>query len=264
VVTGDPNGAAIAGARVALLDGPQAGRSATADSAGAFAIASLTQAGFNVRFSASGYTDEVRGISLDRDVRLDVRLRAIRMWALSGTVLDDSNGRAVSGATVQILDGVSQGRSATTSGSGTFSISGIAEGGFNIRASASGFQNNDRAIDLRSNVSTELRLRPVQSAPAPGSGARVIFESRSACGCTMGGSTISLRLNGNVLGTMSCSAAPRTFDVAPGRYRINACDPSGDCWQTEDRTLAAGDEYRYVMTCNSTTLRSFAVPKVRQ
>ncbi len=257
-VSGDPSGAPIAGARVAISDGPNAGRSATTNASGAFSLTGLARSGFTAMFSAQGFVDGSRPVTLDRNVQLDVRLVAVpvvRTWTVSGTVIDDAANRPISGATVAVLDGVNQGRSATTNGAGSYAITGLREGGFTMRATASGFQNGDRSLSLTSNQTVDFRLRAPSTGGGGdgglGSGARVVFETQNACPCTRGGNTIALRLNNNTVGSMSCSSGSRTVDVAPGRYTVKGCDPSGSCWNSEDVSLGNGDEGRYTMSCAS-------------
>ena len=57
-------GAAIAGATVAVLDGPNANAQTTTDSDGRYMFASLQQAGFSVRVSSNGYLPMTRGVTL--------------------------------------------------------------------------------------------------------------------------------------------------------------------------------------------------------
>lgn len=67
------------------------------------------------------------------------------------------------------------------------------------------------------------------------------------CRCTYG-STITLSIDGNTVGTMSCAQGSRTFDVRAGSHTVNGCD-STECWGAARPTISAGGEYVYEMTC---------------
>ena len=69
----DDNGA-LSGVSVRILDGPNANGATTTDGSGGYSFAGLSQAGFSVRFSLSGYNDTLRGVQLTQDTTLDVVL----------------------------------------------------------------------------------------------------------------------------------------------------------------------------------------------
>jgi len=71
LVTSSPAGGPLSGSVVTIVDGPDAGRQATADSLGRYALADLHPAGFSVRASAKGYRDMTRGITLTANVQAD-------------------------------------------------------------------------------------------------------------------------------------------------------------------------------------------------
>jgi hypothetical protein len=79
----------IAGAVVAILDGTDAGRTATTDANGSYRIEGLRVGGFNVSVNAGGYEESRAGINLAGSVTHNVQLRpAFRTLdeTLSGTV----------------------------------------------------------------------------------------------------------------------------------------------------------------------------------
>lgn len=125
-----------------------------------------------------------------------------------------------------------------------------------MRVSASGYQHVERSLALTSSQTLDFRLRRTSggsgssgSGSGTGSGARVRYESRNACPCTQGGSTITLRLNGNAVGTLSCNNATRTVSVSPGRHTVSANDPAGLYWDSETFDIAQDAEVTYVMSC---------------
>jgi carboxypeptidase family protein len=67
-------GGGISGATVVVVDGPDLGKQATADSAGRYSFSGLQQAGFSVRASASSYTPATRGVTLTANMVADFQL----------------------------------------------------------------------------------------------------------------------------------------------------------------------------------------------
>ena len=67
-------GGGISGATVAVLDGPDLGKQATADTAGRYSFSGLQQAGFSVRASASSYNPVTRGVTLNAHMVVDFQL----------------------------------------------------------------------------------------------------------------------------------------------------------------------------------------------
>jgi hypothetical protein len=79
-------GVPLTATTVAILDGPDAGRTATTDSVGAFQIADLRLAGFTVRFRNDGYDSVFRSVMLVSDTSLAIAMRPA-MQSLAGTGL---------------------------------------------------------------------------------------------------------------------------------------------------------------------------------
>lgn len=77
VVTDESTGRPIASARVAVVDGPSSGRSATSDGNGYYSLGNIDQTSFTARATASGYFNSDKGLTLTRDTRLDFQLRAV-------------------------------------------------------------------------------------------------------------------------------------------------------------------------------------------
>jgi hypothetical protein len=73
----DSQNTSLSSVNVQILDGPAANRSTATDTNGNYSFTALTPAGFNVRFSRSGYTSVDRGVNLTADTRVDVNLAAI-------------------------------------------------------------------------------------------------------------------------------------------------------------------------------------------
>ena len=66
--------AGIAGASVLVVDGPNAGKSATTDAAGSYSFTGLQQSGFTANASASNYTSQSKSVTLTSDQTLSFQL----------------------------------------------------------------------------------------------------------------------------------------------------------------------------------------------
>lgn len=75
----------ISGARVAVNDGPNAGRSATADANGLYTLSALAQGGFTARATANGYTQADRGVTLTQNTQVSFALRPAAPLSFTGT-----------------------------------------------------------------------------------------------------------------------------------------------------------------------------------
>jgi hypothetical protein len=83
------DGAAVPGAAVYLLDGPDAGRRAQADAAGRVLLERLTQAGFTVCSKAEGFTEACAGITLTSSQNVTLTLARLAPPARRGVVRAD-------------------------------------------------------------------------------------------------------------------------------------------------------------------------------
>jgi hypothetical protein len=67
-----------------ILDGPNAGRSATANSSGAYSFTGLTGGGFTIAITANGFVTQNRGVTLISDSTLSVALLPSQVFSQSG------------------------------------------------------------------------------------------------------------------------------------------------------------------------------------
>ena len=85
-MTDGVNGKGIRDVTVRILDGPNAGRSAATDDAGAFVLADLIESTFTVRISQAFYDSVDRVVVLNGDARLDVSMKpALNVSGFYGT-----------------------------------------------------------------------------------------------------------------------------------------------------------------------------------
>lgn len=91
IVSDTSNGAGVNGATVTVIDGPNAGKSGTADGAGHYQIANLQPGGFTARARAQYYNEFAKPMTLSSNATLDFALAPIPLFKVSGkgdTVFD--------------------------------------------------------------------------------------------------------------------------------------------------------------------------------
>jgi Carboxypeptidase regulatory-like domain/Putative binding domain, N-terminal len=67
----------VAGGTVQILDGPNAGKTSLTDAGGAYSLSGLISGSFMLRATASGYDPREQGVTIARDMALDLKLRPI-------------------------------------------------------------------------------------------------------------------------------------------------------------------------------------------
>ncbi len=81
----------------------------------------------------------------------------VNTWNLTGTV-SSSTGGGVTGATVAVVDGPDLGKQATADAAGRYSFTGLQQGGFSVRASASSYTPMTRGVTLTANMVADFQL----------------------------------------------------------------------------------------------------------
>jgi hypothetical protein len=123
-VTDSGTGAGLAGAKVSITSGPDTGASATADSAGAYTLAGLSQGALVVRATASNYVTGSKSISLQSNEVLAIPLTPDPRAATYPT--------PPAGSTIIGFAGVSH----------DAAVSSHAESGFTVSATSAGWLGN--------------------------------------------------------------------------------------------------------------------------
>ncbi len=137
---------------------------------------------------------------------------------LSGTITRTTGGAAVSGASVQaILAGVSVG-SATTNGSGAYSISALAPGTYDARVSATGLFTEVRSTSISSGATTTLNVGMLQ----PGSISGKVTQSNGTT--PIAGAAVTLYSGPTPKGAASTNATGdySVGGLRPGSYTVQA------------------------------------------
>jgi len=161
------SGGVISGATVQVLDGANAGKSATTSSTGSYSITGLTPGGFTVRASASGYSPLSRGVTMTSDSTQNFTLPVVAQatFTMAGVVTNKNTGRGIGSATVRVLDGANAGKSDATDGNGYYSIPALVRAGFTAQASASGFVSADKPVGIDGDTRVDFQLTPVSGTP---------------------------------------------------------------------------------------------------
>lgn len=91
-------------------------------------------------------------------------------FRLCGNVREDGGG-GLNGARVEFTDGSNAGKNATTNGAGDYCINDALPGGFTVRASLSGFDNQNLGVGISADTTLNFTLRrnatPVPNPPGP-------------------------------------------------------------------------------------------------
>jgi hypothetical protein len=137
----------------------------------------------------------------------------VNTWNLTGTVSSATGG--ISGATIAVVDGPDLGRQATADTAGRYSLSGLQQAGFTIRASASGYNSAARGVTLSGNMVADFQLTRQLAAALIFEGA-ITFTPRAdgAYDGSATGGNVGDGCAGSVTGTTTLTPAtgsPATF-----------------------------------------------------
>jgi hypothetical protein len=92
--------ATIANARLEIIQGINAGKTAWSDSGGLYRVEQLRAGSMRVRITAAGYDARDSDVSINGDVTMNVQLAPVMPYVYSG-IVTDGTGRPVAGATVR-------------------------------------------------------------------------------------------------------------------------------------------------------------------
>jgi YD repeat-containing protein len=140
-VTRQSDGTAINGASVQVLQARNVIASTTTASNGTYSVSSLGTGEYDVKFSASGF-----GAVLQAAVTVPASGATLNQvlgtaGTISGKVTQSNGITAISGATVTVLQSSETVGTATTDGSGNYSVSSLGGGSYEVEVSASGYVN---------------------------------------------------------------------------------------------------------------------------
>ncbi len=169
-ITKQSDGTAISGATVNLLQTGAIKASGTGNSSGAYSISNVAGGTYDVQVSASGYgTYTQSGIAVAGNGTTTINAALSLAGTVSGTVTQADGVTAISGAVVRVYVGDQTAASTTTSGSGTYTLSGLDAGTYSVEASATGF-----VTQTKTGVSVTANTTTTANFALPAAGAAVI------------------------------------------------------------------------------------------
>jgi len=230
VKSNSSTGATIAGAAVSF-----AGQTATTAGNGTFSITGVTAGTYTLAISATGYTPYTSSITLNANQTIVAALTPAS-YTLTGTVHSGSpTGPGLAGATVAVA-----GKTATTAGDGTFSISGISGGTYTMVVSKTGYVSvTSQSVTINSNLVAALYLLP-QTYTVSGT----VTSAAGSNATALSGAVVS------IAGQSATTGSTGTFSisgVAPGTYAVNA-SKSGYNTYSGSITVSANQTLSIVMT----------------
>ena len=181
-------------------------------------------------------------------------------WNLNGLVRS-SAGSVIVGAVVAVVDGQDAGKEALSDTSGRYGFTGLRQGGFTIRATASGFLAVTQTITLTANTNADFQLPrpPVAAFTAEGSLivsrrddgtldlSGIAVNSGDGCASTLTGATTVTSATGSALAFFWTLSPPQT--IRPGdrvTYVIGSMTP------TQAAAFGAGGSYVTTFAFTST------------
>ena len=178
-------------------------------------------------------------------------------FTLTGTVTDSATGSAISGATVSIVDGVNAGKSATTSSSGSYSVTELQQSGFTVGASCSNCVSQSKSVTLTSNQTLSFQLtRPSYAGNWAGT------TSQSRIMSFVINATNQMTTFAALVATGSCSWGqtfnyPSPLSVASGTFT----GPNGELTGTFQSATTASGTFTVVNTSCGTVSGTWTATK---
>lgn len=130
----------INGASVQALQNGSVKFSTTTAANGTYSIASMPVGNYDISVSASTYgTALLNGVAITGNATTTQNFTLYSAGTISGSVFQANCTTAISGATIEVYVGNAAGLSATTNGSGSYSITPLNGATYNLEASASGY-----------------------------------------------------------------------------------------------------------------------------
>lgn len=168
------------------------------------------------------------------------------LYNITGTV-SSAGGGAIAGATVRVADGPNAGLTATSDGSGRYTLSGLTFAGFSVEVSAPGYVSTSRGGILQSGVTqstANFTLLPSQLFTQRGTGDTVFtipgYVTRLRVDASYTGScqNFIVRANGSsfiniIIGTCSVADTRSPFSgtyIVPAGSTISIVSSTGINW----------------------------------
>jgi YD repeat-containing protein len=173
-------------------------------------------------------------VSVGQQVSNGVTFTAVTSGTLSGTVSSSADGTAISGSTIQALQNGAVKASTTTAANGTYSLTGLAAGKYDLKASASSFGTalqNSVAVVAGQTATANFSL----SAPAAISGTVTQADGTTP----ISGASVQVYV-GSAAGSSATTDSAGSYSIAglsAGPYTVQA-SATGYVSQSQSLTLS--------------------------
>ncbi|RLQ93334.1 carboxypeptidase regulatory-like domain-containing protein [Falsibacillus albus] len=204
---------------------------------GASAILTFSASGL---FSAAGSrpldtafangVDSFTGNSIQSN-NASASIPVVAAGSVTGKVLDQASGLPLSGANVELLQGVTVIATTTSDTSGIYSFTSIAPGSYNVRASNANYSNNTVSITV---VSGQATNQNILLTPLPGTIQGTVMDNGSI---PIAGAQVNLLNAAGVLVLQSTTAANGTYsfsNLTPQNYTVTVSQTS---YQSQQKSV---------------------------
>jgi hypothetical protein len=229
-VTNATDGADIAG----VVVNDDVGDSATTDSLGAYAISGLAPGRHTVTAAMNGFASQSKTVTVTsgQNSTADFALRSSQTTGtVTGTVTSAAGG-VIAGAVVSDNTGAS----ATTDGSGAYSLAGLAAGSHTLTVAASGFVSQSRSVTVTAGQQTTADF---VLAPSSATGGVTGTVTSASDGSVVPGAAVSE--SGGTRATTDSSGVYTISGLAPGSHSLTA-SAGGFVSQTKSVNVTAGNQ----------------------
>lgn len=234
----------IPGANVSILQGTTAITSLQTDNNGSWTVPNLAPGSYTIVITANAYQSTITGAQVQADVNTAVTtFLTFQPGSVSGQVT--SNLVPLSGATIEVLQGVTVIGTALSDGIGNYTINSLAPGSYTIRASKTNFNIVVQGVAITANQqsSADFSLNP-----NPGSIAGNVTDIITSQ--TIAGVSIMVTKGGALVAS--------TATDSNGHYRIDNLAP-GSYTITTSSTLYQSISQGVSVSSNQTTSVDFAL-----
>lgn len=209
----------ISGATVEALQGSGVIASTATLGDGSYSLPNLAPGSYTVRASANAYQTSTLSATVVANTTTTVNFSLLaNPGSISGTITTTSGGAPIESAFVEALQGGTLIASTTTNASGVYSLSGLAPGSYDVRASATNFQTSTHTgVTVTSGATTTVNI---SLAPDFGTIAGTVSDS----GGPLVGATVDVLEGGVVIATATTvgGGSYTINDISPGSYTVRA------------------------------------------
>lgn len=183
-VTIEPDGTALAGARVEIIEGEGTGRSAITTHEGKYELGELKAGPYVIQAAAEGFEPEATPVTVSESRALDFALAAVVTpdppsdpeepappapdhVRLSGAVVDDETGEALADAQIEITSGPNAGQSTRSGADGRYAFAALDPGALALSVTREGYTPGTTSNTIQADTELVLRLVRIQPPGDP-------------------------------------------------------------------------------------------------